>query len=181
MKYSRLEWQDVDERALSDLVQDKCVLACRDFLREDLPDLALEHPARYLSSLIERELVDGAFSAGLRVREDSSPMQCVRLLSAEGEPSLIVLGINLSRERTEQALDVLRSSRARERLLLYLFSFEGLANEENISQAIMEPELLRMVRDTGIVAYFAMLDARAGMGMLARIDGELRSIQYLPH
>jgi CheY-like chemotaxis protein len=141
----------------------------------------MEFPARYLSSLIERELVDGAPGMGVRVREDSSPLQCVRLLSAEGEPSLIVLGINLSRERTEQALDALRSSQARERLLLYLFSFESLANEEHISQAIMEPELLRMVRDTGIVAYFAMLDARAEMGMLARIDGDMRSIQYLPH
>ena len=171
----------MDGKALSDLVQDKCVLACRDFLSDELPDLAMEFPARYLSSLIERELMDGARGGELQVREDSSPLQCVRLLSAEGEPSLIVVGINLSRERTEQAMDALRSSRARERLLLYLFSFENLADEEHISQAIMEPELLRMVRDTGIVAYFAMLDARAGMGMLARIDGDMRSIQYLPH
>jgi hypothetical protein len=105
----------------------------------------------------------------------------VRLSSAEGEPSFIVLGINMSRERTDQALSLLRSSKAKERVLLYLFSFESLADEDLISQAMMEAELLRMVRDTGIVAYFAMLDARAGMGMLARIDGDMRTIQYLPH
>ncbi len=165
---------------LSDLVQDKCVLACRNFLKEELPDLAMEHPARYLSYLIERELKDREIERGLSVREDSSPFQCVRLSSADME-SFIVLGINMSWERTDQALNMLRSSKARERVLLYLFSFESLADEELISQAIMEPELLRMVRDTEIVAYFAMLDARAGMGMLARIDGDLRSIEYLPH
>ncbi|MHC1679972.1 MAG: hypothetical protein AB9860_01810 [Methanomassiliicoccales archaeon] len=171
----------MDGKDLSDLVQDKCVLACRDFLKEELPDLAMEHPARYLSYLIERELRDRAVGEGLSVREDSSPFQCVRLSSADGEPSFIVLGINMSRERTDQALNVLRSSKAKDRVLLYLFSFESLADEELISQAIMEAELLRMVRDSGIVAYFAMLDARAGMGMLARIDGDMRSIQYLPH
>ncbi|HIH76751.1 MAG TPA: hypothetical protein HA343_05500 [Methanomassiliicoccales archaeon] len=165
---------------LSDLVQDKCVLACRDFLKEELPDLAMEHPARYLSYLIERELKDREIERGLSVREDSSPFQCVRLSSAGGE-SFIVLGINMSRERVEEALNVLRSSLAKERVLLYLFSFESLADEELISQAMMETELLRMVRDSGIVAYFAMLDPRAGMGMLARIDGDMRSIQYLPH
>jgi hypothetical protein len=170
----------VNGKDLSDLVQDKCVLACRNFLKEELPDLAMEHPARYLSYLIERELKDREIERGLSVREDSSPFQCVRLSSADME-SFIVLGINMSRERTDQALNMLRSSKARERVLLYLFSFESLADEELISQAIMEPELLRMVRDTEIVAYFAMLDARAGMGMLARIDGDLRSIQYLPH
>ncbi len=165
---------------LSDLVQDKCVLACRDFLKEELPDLAMEHPARYLSYLIERELKDREIERGLSVRGDSSPFQCVRLSSAGGE-SFIVLGINMSRERVEEALNVLRSSLAKERVLLYLFSFESLADEELISQAMMETELLRMVRDSGIVAYFAMLDPRAGMGMLARIDGDMRSIQYLPH
>lgn len=165
---------------LSDLVQDQCVLTCRDFLKEELPDLAMEHPARYLSYLIERELKDREIERGLSVREDSSPFQCVRLSSAGGE-SFIVLGINMSRERVEEALNVLRSSLAKERLLLYLFSFESLADEELISQAMMETELLRMVRDSGIVAYFAMLDPRAGMGMLARIDGDMRSIQYLPH
>jgi hypothetical protein len=170
----------VNGNGLSDLVQDKCVLACRDFLKEELPDLAMEHPARYLSYLIERELKDRDIEKGLSVREDSSPFQCVRLSSPEGE-SFIILGMNMSRERTDQALNVLRSSKARERVLLYLFSFESLADEELISQAIMEAELLRMVRDSGIVAYFAMLDARAGMGMLARIDGDMRSIQYLPH
>jgi len=170
----------VNGKDLSDLVQDKCVLACRNFLKEELPDLAMEHPARYLSYLIERELKDREIERGLSVREDSSPFQCVRLSSADME-SFIVLGINMSWERTDQALNMLRSSKARERVLLYLFSFESLADEELISQAIMEPELLRMVRDTEIVAYFAMLDARAGMGMLARIDGDLRSIEYLPH
>ena len=165
---------------LSDLVQDKCVLACRDFLKEELPDLAMEHPARYLSYLIERELKDREIERGLSVRGDSSPFQCVRLSSAGGE-SFIVLGINMSRERVEEALNVLRSSLAKERVLLYLFSFESLADEELISQAMMETDLLRMVRDSGIVAYFAMLDPRAGMGMLARIDGDMRSIQYLPH
>jgi len=171
----------VNGNVLSDLVQDKCLLVCRDFLREEFPDLAFEYPARYLSSLIEGELEDGAIGEGLSVREESAPVQCVRLLSAEGEPSLIAMGINPSREHTERALDVLRSSKAKERSLLYLFSFESLADEEHISQAIMEPELLQMVRDTGIVAYFAMLDIRAEMGMLARIDGDMRSIQYLPH
>ncbi len=166
---------------LSDLVQDKCVLACRDFLKQEFPDLAMEHPARYLSYLIERDLKDREIDEGLSVREETSPIQCVRLRSEEGEPSFIVMGINMSRERTDLALDVLRSSQAKERLLLYLFSFESLADEELISQAMMEAELLRMVRDSGIVAYFAMLDARAGMGMLARIDGDMRSIQYLPH
>jgi len=170
----------VNGKDLSDLVQDKCVLACRDFLKEELPDLAMEHPARYLSYLIERELKDREIERGLSVREDSSPFQCVRLSSAGGE-SFIVLGINMSRERVEEALNVLRSSLAKERVLLYLFSFESLADEELISQAMMETELLRMVRDSGIVAYFAMLDPRAGMGMLARIDGDMRSIQYLPH
>jgi len=170
----------VNGKDLSDLVQDKCVLACRDFLKEDLPDLAMEHPARYLSYLIERELKDREIEKGLSVRDDSSPFQCVRLSSA-GEESFIVMGINMTRERVEEALTVLRSSHAKERVLLYLFSFESLADEELISQAIMEAELLRMVRDSGIVAYFAMLDARAGMGMLARIDGDMRSIQYLPH
>jgi hypothetical protein len=87
----------------------------------------------------------------------------------------------MSRERVEEALNVLRSSLAKERVLLYLFSFESLADEELISQAMMETEILRMVRDSGIVAYFAMLDPRAGMGMLARIDGDMRSVQYLPH
>jgi len=170
----------VNGKDLSDLVQDKCVLACRDFLKEELPDLAMEHPARYLSYLIERELKDREIERGLSVREDSSPFQCVRLSSAGGE-SFIVLGINMSRERVEEALNVLRSSLAKERVLLYLFSFESLADEELISQAMMETDLLRMVRDSGIVAYFAMLDPRAGMGMLARIDGDMRSIQYLPH
>jgi len=171
----------VNGKDLSDLVQEKCVLACRDFLKEELPDLAMENPARYLSYLIESELRDRAAGGGLSVREDSSPFQCVRLSSADWEPSFIVVGINLSRERTHQALNTLNTSKAKERVLLYLFSFESLADEEMISQAIMEAELLQMVRDTGIVAYFAMLDARAGMGMLARIDGDLRSIQYLPH
>ncbi len=165
---------------LSDLVQGRCVMACREFLREELPDLAIEHPARYISYLIEGELRDRAYH-GLKVREDGASPQCVRLQDVDGEASLIAVGINLTRERTEQALDLLRSSKAKERLLLYLFTFESQADEELISQAIMEPELLRMVRDSGIVAYFAMLDARAGMGMLARIDGDLRSIQYLPH
>jgi len=171
----------VNGKDLSDLVQDKCVLACRDFLKEELPDLALEHPSRYLSFLIEDELRVRAAGDGLQVVDDKSPFQCVSLRSADGEPAFVVMGRNMSRERTEQALDLLRSSKARDRLLLYLFSFESLADEELISQAIMEAELMRMVRDTGIVAYFAMLDARAGMGMLARIDGDLRSIQYLPH
>jgi len=171
----------VNGKDLSDLVQGKCVLACHEFLKEELPDLAMEHPARYISFLIESELRDRAAGEGLNVREDGSLPHCVRLFSPSGEESLIAVGMNLSRERTEQALEVLRSSKAKDRLLLYLFSFESRANEEMISQAIMEPELLRMVRDTGIVAYFAMLDARAGMGMMARIDGDMRSIQYLPH
>ena len=165
---------------LSDLVQGRCVMTCREFLKEELPDLAIQHPARYISYMIEDELRDRACD-GLKVREDGALPQCVRLLDADGEASLIVVGINLTRERTEQALDLLRSSKAKERLFLYLFTFESQTDEELISQAIMEPELLRMVRDTGILAYFAMLDARAGMGMLARIDGDMRSIQYLPH
>lgn len=164
---------------LSELVRDKCELACRDFLKEELPDLALTHPARYLSYLIEGELRDRP--GDFKLCEDGQLPQCLRLFSSTGEESLIAVGINLSRERMEQALDILRGSKARERLLLYLFSFESRADEELISQAIMEPELLQMVRDSGIVAFFAMLDARAGMGMLARIDGDLRSIQYLPH
>lgn len=166
---------------LSELVQGKCVLACQEFLREELPDLAMEHPARYISFLIESELGDRAAGEGPKVQEDGHLPHCVRLLSRSGEESLIAVGINMSRERTERVLEALRSSSAKERLLLYLFSFQNRADEELISQAIMEPELLRMVRDTGIVAYFAMLDARAGMGMMARIDGDLRSIQYLPH
>jgi len=170
----------VNGKDLSELTQGKCVLACREFLREELPDLAIEHPARYLSFLIEGELRDRP-GDGMEVREDGSLPHCVRLLSPSGEESLIAVGINMSRERTERVLEALRSSRAKERLLLYLFSFQNRADEEQISQAIMEPELLRMVRDTGIVAYFAMLDARAGMGMMARIDGDMRSIQYLPH
>lgn len=180
MKYSRLEWQRVNGKDLSDLVQGKCVLACREFLSDELPDLAIERPARYISHLLERELEVGP-DAGLSVREDGGVPQFVRLLSPEGEKSLIAISMNLSRELTQVALDALRSSRAKERVLLYLFSFESLVDEELISQALMEPELLRMVRGTGIIAYFAMLDARAGMGMLARIDGDLRSIQYLPH
>lgn len=171
----------MNDKELPELVQGTCVLACRDFLKEELPDLAIEHPARYLSYLIERDLKDREIDKGLSVHEEASPFQCVRLSSAEGEPSFIVLGINMSRERTDQALSLLRSSKAKERVLLYLFSFESLADEDLISQAMMEAELLRMVRDTGIVAYFAMLDARAGMGMLARIDGDMRTIQYLPH
>ena len=155
-------------------------MTCREFLKEELPDLAIQHPARYISYMIEDELRDRACD-GLKVREDGALPQCVRLLDADGEASLIVVGINLTRERTEQALDLLRSSKAKERLFLYLFTFESQTDEELISQAIMEAELLRMVRDSGIVAYFAMLDARAGMGMLARIDGDMRSIQYLPH
>jgi hypothetical protein len=170
----------VNGKDLSDLVQGKCVLVCREFLKEELPDLAIEHPARYISHLIEGELRERA-GEGLDVRQEGSLPQCVRLLSSAGEESLIAVGINLPRERTEHALEILRSSKARERMLLYLFSFESLVDEELISQAMMESELLRMVRDTGIVAYFAMLDARAGMGMLARIDGDMRSIQYLPH
>jgi hypothetical protein len=170
----------VNGKDLSDLVQDKCVLACQEFLREELPDLAMEQPARYISFLIEDGLRDRA-EEGLKVRQDGVSPQCVRLLGDGGETSLIAVGINLSRERTEQALELLRASKAEERLLLYLFSFESLADEELISQAMMEPELLRMVRDSGIVAYFAMLDTRAGMSMLARIDGDMRSIQYLPH
>jgi len=170
----------VNGKDLSDLVQGRCVTACREFLREELPDLAIEHPTRYLSYLIEGELRDRPYD-GLEVREDNALPYCVRLLTADGEESLIAVGVNLPRERTEQVLDVLRASKAKERLLLYLFSFESRADEELISQAIMEPELLRLVRDTGIVAYLAMLDARAGMGMLARIDGDMRSIQYLPH
>ncbi len=167
-------------RDLSEMVQERCVMACREFLKEELPDLAIDHPARYIKYLIEEGLGDQACD-GQKVREDDSPLPCVRLFSADGEASLIAVGINLSRERTEQALEMLGASKAEERLLLYLFSFESRADEELISQAMMEPELLRLVRDTGIVVYFAMLDARAGMGMLARIDGDLRSIQYLPH
>jgi len=170
----------VNGKDLSDLVQGRCVTACLEFLREELPDLAIEHPTRYLSYLIEGELRDRPYD-GLEVREDNALPYCVRLLTADGEESLIAVGVNLPRERTEPVLDVLRASKAKERLLLYVYSFESRADEELISQAMMEPELLRLVRDTAIVAYMAMLDARAGMGMLARIDGDMRSIQYLPH
>ncbi len=167
-------------KEISELVQERCVTACCEFLREQLPDLAVEHPARYVSYLIEGNLRDRG-GDDLKVDEDGTIPQCVRLSSPDGDASLIAIGINLSRERTEQTLEMLRGSKAKERVLLYLFSFESRADEDLISQAMMEPELLQMVRDTGIVAYFAMLDARAGMGMMARIDGDMRSIQYLPH
>lgn len=94
---------------------------------------------------------------------------------------MIILGLNLPREQTMEAVERLKGSPTREKLFVYLFTFEKVDDEEVISHAIMEGELLRMIRDTGIIAFFAMLDAQAGMGMLARIDGDRRTIEYLPH
>jgi len=174
----------VDGKAIGDSVREKCVLVCKDFLNEELPDLANQYLARYLAAEIERDLPDTAraMKGECRVTEESDSHQCVRVLtSQEKEHSMIVLGLNLSREESAEAVERLRRSRAKERLLVYLFSFESVGDEEVISQAIMERELLSMVRDSGITAFFAMLDARAGMGMLARIDGDRRIIEYLPH
>lgn len=171
----------MDDGALSELVRESCLSTCRDFLAGALPDLALERPARYLSSLIGHGLPALRCIDELAVMDSSAPHQLVRLTSKGGDLALIALGVDLDRESARETMDILLSSQARERLLLYLFSFHGRGDEEGIAQAMMEPEILGMVRDTGVIAYFAMLDPRAGMGMLARIDGELRSIQYLPH
>ncbi|MCG7844734.1 MAG: hypothetical protein MIO90_04820, partial [Methanomassiliicoccales archaeon] len=165
-------------------VKDKCARTCKDFLNDELPDLANQYLARYLAVQIETDMPDTAqtIKGEYRVVEECDAHQCVRVLSSqEKEHSMVILGLNLSRRMVEEAVERLKGSGARERLLVYLFSFESVGDEEVISQAIMEAELLGLVRDTGIVVFFAMLDARAGMGMMARIDGDMRTIEYLPH
>jgi len=173
----------VDRKVFSETVREKCALTCKDFLNNELPDMARHYLARYLASLIEGGLPDDVrgMREGFRVMEEPGDLPCVRVRLADDEHALIVLGLNLPRDRAEEAVAMLRTSRSKERLLVYLFSFESVSDEGTISNAIMEPELLQMVRDTGVVAYFAMLDVRAGMGMMARIDGDMRSIEYLPH
>ncbi len=174
----------MDGKVLKETVNDKCVLTCRDFLNEELPDLANQYLARYLALQIDGDLPEIArtIKGEYRVQDESDCHQCVRVLTSEGkEHSIIILGLNLTREQVAVALDRLMKSDAKERLLIYLFSFESIGDEELISEAVMEGDLMGMVRDTGITVFFAMLDARAGMGMLARIDGERRMIEYLPH
>lgn len=179
-----MTWKGVNVGEINQTVRDKCVLTCHDFLKEELPELANRYLARYLSSLIEEELPEDSrtLRGECRVVEECDPHQCVRVLtSGEQEHSMVMLGLNMSRERVAEAIERLRGSKAKERLLVYMYSFEGVGDEDTISQALMEQELLQMVRNTGIIAFFAMLDIRAGMGMLARIDGDRRLIQYLPH
>ena len=173
----------VDQKEFCDAVKEQCVLTCRDFLHQELPDLALDHPARYLATLIEGGLPEGlrGLRERFRVLEETSDLQCVRVRIDGRDRATVVLGINLPREEVERAVRALRGSNSEERYFLYLFSFAAVSDEGSIGSAVMEPELLNMVRDSGIVAYFAMLDPRAGMGMMARIDGDLRSIEYLPH
>lgn len=169
---------------MRDAVKDKCVLTCKDFLNDELPEMANQYLARYLAVQIERDMPDTAraMKGEYRVVEESDSHQCVRVLSSqEKEHSMVILGLNLTRQEAEEAVQRLKDSKARERMLVYLFSFESVGDEEMISQAIMEAELMRLVRDTEIVAFFAMLDARVGMGMMARIDGDRRTIEYLPH
>jgi hypothetical protein len=174
----------VYRKALSDSVKDGCVVTCRDFLNQELPDLANQYLARYLAVQIDRDLPETArtLRGEYRVIEDSDRHQCVRVITSDaGEHSVIILGLNLSREGTVEAVERLKGSEAEEKLLVYLFSFESVGDEGIISEAIMEGELLHMVRGTGITAFFAMLDARAGMGMMARIDGDMRTIEYIPY
>jgi hypothetical protein len=169
---------------MREAVKDQCLLTCKDFLNDDLPEMANQYLARYLAVQIERDMPDTAraMKGEFRVVEESDSHQCVRVLSSkEKEHSMVILGLNLTRKETEETVQRLKASKARERMLVYLFSFESVRDEEMISQAIMEAELMKLVRDTRIVAFFAMPDARAGRGMMARIDGDLRTIDYLPH
>ena len=177
-----LESLGVAGKVFSDTVRDKCELTCRDFLHDELPDLAFQHLTRYMASLIEGGLPEDVreMRESYRVLEEGGT-SCVKVRVGDEDRVHIVMGLNLSRNEAEEALAVLKASQSKERYFLYLFSCQSISDEATITNAIMEPELLRMVRDTGIVVYFAMLDARAGMGMMARIDGDLRSIQYLPH
>ena len=174
---------DVDLREMGSSVRERCETTCRDFLHEELPDLALENMARYLASMIEGGLPEPlrGMRGAYRVLEEAAPFQCVSVFVDGSELSTLVLAVNPSRAGVEEALSLLKASRSRDRLFVYLFSFGTAMDEGGISEAVMEAELLQMVRDTGIVAYFAMLDPRAGMGMMARIDGDLRAIEYLPH
>jgi hypothetical protein len=168
--------------AFATLLREGCVLTCRDFLNGEVPALGLEHPARYLSSVIEGGWHEGGYVGRPSLREGEAPFQCVEAFGpGEGERALIVLGLNLSREGTGAALTFLRSSSSPHKALLYLFSFDGTLDEDGIAQAMLEPELLGMVRGTDIVVYLAMMDVRTGMSMLARIDGGERSIRYLAH
>jgi len=174
----------VDGKALSDSVKGHCENTCREFLNEELPEMANQYLSKYLAMQIDRELPEAArtLKGERRVIEEFDPHQCVRVLTSEGgEHSMIILGLNLSRDHVIEAVERLKGSQAKERLLVYLFTFDRVADEEDISNAIMEGELLRLIKDTGVMAFFAMLDARAGMGMLARIDGNRRAIEYLPH
>lgn len=174
----------MDGNTIGEAVKDKCAMTCKDFLNDELPDMANQYLARYLAVQIEVDMPETAraMKGEYRVVEESDAHQCVRVLSSQdNDHSMVILGLNLSREKAAQAVERLKGSAARERLFVYLFSFESVGDEEVISQAIMENELLNMIHDTGIVAFFAMLDARAGMGMMARIDGDRRTIEYLPH
>ena len=150
--------------------------------RRGPPALGLEHPARYLSSVIEDGWRDRGYAGRPSLREGEAPFQCVEALCpGDGERALIVVGHNLPKEGTGAALTFLRSSPSPHRALLYLFSFDGKLDEDGIAQAMLGPELLGMVGGTDIVVYLAMVDVRTGMGMLASIDGGESSIRYIAH
>ena len=164
----------MDGTTLSALTDQGCETICRDFLREELPELAEASLARYLASLIGSDL------AGKDLTIKARPFQCVDVSSSQGESSATALGMNMTRDATGKAVSFLGSSTARDRRLVYLFSFDRTAGEEDIAEAVMEAEMLKMVRGSGITVYFAVNDGRAGMGMMARIDGDMRTIEYLP-
>jgi len=155
-------------------VNESCETVCRDFLRDELPELAETHLARYLALLIDHDHSHDVSAA------EGSPFQCVHACSNRKESSVMALCMNLSRNGTMEAVDMLKASGARERTLVYLYSFNKVTDENGIAEAIMEAEMLRLVRNSGITAFFAVLDGRAGMGMMARIDGDRRTIEYLP-
>ena len=164
----------MDGRTTGGPANEGCETICRDFLKEELPELAEAHLARYLSSLIDSDHVHDVDVV------EGSPFQCVRTTSNGKACAVVALCMNLSRNGTMEAVDMLKASNARERTLVYLYSFNKVTNEDGIAEAVMEAEMLRLVRDSGIVTFFAVLDGRAGMGMMARIDGDRRCIEYLP-
>jgi hypothetical protein len=165
----------VDGKAIGGPANDGCEIVCRDFLREELPELAEAHLARYLASLIDRD-----HAHDVHITEGPS-FQCVHTCSNGKACSVVAVCMNLSRNSIAKAVDMLKASEAQERTLVYLYSFNKVTSEDGITEAVMEAEMLRLVRDSEIVAFFAVLDGRAGMGMMARIDGDRRTIEYLPY
>jgi hypothetical protein len=165
----------VDGRTIGGPANEGCEIICRDFLKEELPELAEAHLARYLASLIDS---DRAHDVNV---VEGSPFQCVHTGPNGRAGAVVALCMNLSRNDTMEAVDMLKASQARERTLVYLYSFNKVTSEDGIAEAVMEAEMLRLVWDSGITAFFAVLDGRAGMGMMARIDGDRRTIEYLPY